>query len=517
MDTIRKTRQSGDMTETTSPPPTQHPPRRLVRTHEDRMIAGVASGLADRTDVPLGLIRLAFIVLAFAGGIGIALYLAGWLLIPDEDSDDPLASTVIRRIDGGASWIGIALVGIAALIFLDQTNIFRGDLAAALVLGVIGVLLYRGDLDAPSLRTNSTKDEMETSSTTEPATKEHNIASATAPKAKRPSQPKAPRPPRETSNLGALTFALGLVTVGVMGVLDAAMTAFDPTPRHYWAAALLIAGLGLVVGAWLGRARGLIALGVILLPIVFLSPLADLDVVGTVGERRSNPETVVDIAEVYELGIGSLTLDLSDIDFAGETVRTRVELGIGELVVTVPNDINVTVEAETGIGELDILGFNQDGLGLDASHSVDGSNGTLHLTTDLGIGSNRVRLVTRSINPGDPISAVGDLVSTIRPVALAPDYTFGDGFHVLDLSDLDGSGSTVSRIQVDTGTLLVKVPDDLGTLVTAHVDRGVLSMLGSETAGSNLQANEVLNPLNGVEVELEIFVGDGVLIVEEGN
>ncbi len=96
------------------------------------------------------MIRVGFALLTLFGGFGLALYLAGWLLIREETESEAIASSLIKRVDGAAGWIGVGLVGLAILIFLDGTGILPGDLAGALVLGVIGVLLYRGELGSGS-------------------------------------------------------------------------------------------------------------------------------------------------------------------------------------------------------------------------------------------------------------------------------------------------------------------------------------------------------------------------------
>jgi len=55
------------------------------------MIGGVCAGIADFFDVDPTLVRLAFIVLGLIGGLAIPLYLAGWVLIPDEGAERSLA------------------------------------------------------------------------------------------------------------------------------------------------------------------------------------------------------------------------------------------------------------------------------------------------------------------------------------------------------------------------------------------------------------------------------------------
>ena len=61
-------------------------------------MAGVATGLARYLGLDVMIIRLAFVVLAIAGGVGIPLYLAGLLLIPEEGSDQSIAGSLIESL-----------------------------------------------------------------------------------------------------------------------------------------------------------------------------------------------------------------------------------------------------------------------------------------------------------------------------------------------------------------------------------------------------------------------------------
>jgi phage shock protein PspC (stress-responsive transcriptional regulator) len=63
----------------------------LRRPIHDRMLTGVAAGLAEYFGVDVRIVRVAFVVLTVAGGAGIPLYLAGLLLIPEEGSDRSIA------------------------------------------------------------------------------------------------------------------------------------------------------------------------------------------------------------------------------------------------------------------------------------------------------------------------------------------------------------------------------------------------------------------------------------------
>jgi phage shock protein PspC (stress-responsive transcriptional regulator) len=90
-------------TTTSQPPPSQaagHDHSHEMRLHRrrgGRMLGGVAVGLADYFDVDPVLVRVGFVVLAFVGGLAVPLYLAGWALIPDEDTDTSIAEEILAR------------------------------------------------------------------------------------------------------------------------------------------------------------------------------------------------------------------------------------------------------------------------------------------------------------------------------------------------------------------------------------------------------------------------------------
>ena len=62
------------------------------------MLAGVCGGLARYLGVDATLVRIVMAVLTVAGGAGVPLYLAGWLLIPEDGSDTSLASSLIQSL-----------------------------------------------------------------------------------------------------------------------------------------------------------------------------------------------------------------------------------------------------------------------------------------------------------------------------------------------------------------------------------------------------------------------------------
>lgn len=222
-----------------------------------------------------------------------------------------------------------------------------------------------------------------------------------------------PVPTRRRSLLTRVTLGLALVTVGVLWSLRVAdVLDVNLGWGKILSAALLVIGLGVLVGSVIGRARPLVVAGVVLLPIVVLSqvvsPWADGRAInlpglfaedgdGRVGGAVHEAPTRVDqVAVSYEMGIGSVRLDLRDLDLNGDSVATTIESGVGEVRVFVPEDAEVSVQAESGIGEVDLFDRERSsGFGAErhAIHSPDDPVGRIDLDLSVGIGSIQVDLV----------------------------------------------------------------------------------------------------------------------------
>ncbi len=71
----------------------------LRRPVDNRMIAGVAAGIARYLGVDTNIVRIAFVVLAFVGGAALPLYVAGWLLIPEDGADQSIAGELFSSLE----------------------------------------------------------------------------------------------------------------------------------------------------------------------------------------------------------------------------------------------------------------------------------------------------------------------------------------------------------------------------------------------------------------------------------
>jgi phage shock protein PspC (stress-responsive transcriptional regulator) len=113
-----------------------------------------------------------------------------------------------------------------------------------------------------------------------------------------------------------------------------------------------------------------------------------------VGERTYNVAGIQDLRENYRLGIGTIVLDLSDVQFpAGEThVNARVD--VGRLDVIVPPDVALRVHGDTQFGDVNVLGDIADGHDVERNVEQDGKR-VLVLDAHVGAGSLRVNRAVR--------------------------------------------------------------------------------------------------------------------------
>ncbi len=285
------------------PPPPPGPPVRgqLRRSRTDKVIGGVAGGLARYSGIDALLWRVGFIALAFAGGTGVLVYLLLWLLMPAVPAAPPGQEPYVP-----------------------------------------------------------------------------------------PAAPAGPRSP-----VPGVTIAGLLITLGVLALLTR-LTDWDPGPRVFLGAALLVVGLGLVAAAYTtGRSAkgGLIALGVILsVALLFASAAPWEGMRGGVGDRTWAPGNAEAVQSTYHGGVGDLLIDLSGVDVSDldRPIRTSLDAGIGDVDIFVPQDADVRVEVNHGLGDVSILDGEgtEDGVypGAGLGAWVDDGDPEIVLTINAGVG-----------------------------------------------------------------------------------------------------------------------------------
>jgi phage shock protein PspC (stress-responsive transcriptional regulator) len=74
------------------------PPKRLVRTRNGRLVAGVCSGIAEYFAIDATVVRLIFLIIALITlGFGALLYLIAWIVMPEEGESASIAENLIKK------------------------------------------------------------------------------------------------------------------------------------------------------------------------------------------------------------------------------------------------------------------------------------------------------------------------------------------------------------------------------------------------------------------------------------
>jgi phage shock protein PspC (stress-responsive transcriptional regulator) len=344
---------------------------RLRRSRTDRKVAGVAGGLGRHFDIDPTIIRVAFVVLAIFGGAGLLLYGVAWLLVPEEGAQR-------ARIDIEPSTRAIVLIAFAAIAALmmigDSWGVFGFPWPLA-VLGIVVLSVMLSRKDRSSATVSLTKD----------------AAPPNAPaQAWQPAPPPVPRPYRGPRLFWA-TLALIAVALGVLRIVELSGTGMPN--GAYPALALAICGGMLVLGAWYGRAGGVLFVGI--LAGLGLG-LANVSMDGFGAREHYAPTTSAAVDANYRMGIGEIELDLSEVsDLQALDGRTiRVHGNVVSIEVIVPDGMDVTATGViSGGGDVDIFGENKDGENPLLTGEVDGGVAVPHLTidADLDLGTITVR------------------------------------------------------------------------------------------------------------------------------
>ncbi|PUA81820.1 PspC domain-containing protein [Nocardioides currus] len=396
---------------------------RLRRAVDDRHIAGVGGGLARHLDIDPIIVRVALVVLVFFGGAGLLLYGAVWLLAPEEGSPaQPLGLDDRNR--------NIALLGAGVLAAIAAVGDFAGAFWFPWPLVIVGLLVvwflnrkqersqrptsYSSPTPPWQSQAFAQSQAVRTEAGTtaeEPATGESPSGGHQAPyqpyqgygstqtyeqtyQGWQPPQAQTYVKPRNPRRRGPILFwftlALIATGIGTLGLIDVSGTAVPAAA--YPALAMALTGAMLLLGAFWGRAGGLIFIGL-------LTVLATL--VGTASDNFEServlhtPTSSSQVRDAYDFGAGEFTVDLSGVtDVEGLDDREiTIDAGIGDVEVVVPEGMDVTVDASTGVGDVAVFGRSSDGLDVSQQGSVDGGDQVpdMNIIIDLGVGQVTVR------------------------------------------------------------------------------------------------------------------------------
>ena len=353
-----------------TPTPADASPRRLVRVDDGRWLGGVAAGLGRYFDVNPLVYRIAFAALAFAGGTGLLLYVAAWLVMPSEDRAESIAVDVLRQ-HRDRPWLvlGVGLLSFAAVLLLSEARFWPGPGNVWLAATLAGAALVWWHVSGRS-------------------------RSEVATAAKGTSAVARPAPtPRKPSLLAPVAGAL-LAAAGVLGLLDV-LDVYDVDLSVVFAIGVAVVGAAIAAGALTGRrVGGLVLLGLLLLACFGVAASTPVSLGAGVGDRVERPVDAASIDRTYELGLGDLTVDLSQAQLPTGVTQVDAHLGVGQLVVLVPPDVAVDVDAHAGAGDVSVFGIQDDGAGVDVDQFFPGPTAdapVLELDADIGFGDLEIR------------------------------------------------------------------------------------------------------------------------------
>jgi phage shock protein PspC (stress-responsive transcriptional regulator) len=326
-----------------APPPPDPGPRRLYKSTDDRMVAGVCAGIAEYFGIDPVIVRVVAVALVFAAGAGLLAYVAAWLLVPDRD-DDP----------GVRPGRAATVVGAVALVaaFVSLSSVWRGNFGAWHWTGPFVSLVFIGLAGLGIWY----------------------LASGEAPSAGGARQV-----------LRRAGFGLALLAVcGLLAIAGAWATAAGGGVLV--AAVVIVAGLWLVAAAFVGGARWLILPALALALPAGVVSAANVSVDGGVGDREYRPVTAGDVRDTYRLGVGRLVVDLRDAKLPPGDHRMKVDLGVGQAVLVVPRDVCVTSVAHAGAGQVTVFDNGSGGVDVDWLDDRRALPGTARLVVDGDIG-----------------------------------------------------------------------------------------------------------------------------------
>jgi phage shock protein PspC (stress-responsive transcriptional regulator) len=375
---------------------------RLRRTTgPNKKIAGVAGGLARHLDIDPLVLRVVLVVLVFFGGAGLIVYGACWLLVP-EDGDDQAPF----NFDDRTRTVALVIAGIIATLALLGDTMggygFPWPLAIVALIVLVVVSLSDRRQDRPRV----------TAPPVPHTTYQATYGAPPVPQTQQgwvqpewqaqqyvtqPIQQPAPRyrnPRKRGPILFWFTLALSALGIGILGMVDAAGAGVADS--SYPALVVGICGAMLLVGAFFGRAGGLILIGL----------LAAVGMAGATADSRvedrtvRTPLTADAVQDTYKIGAGELVLDLTKVTDPENLDGRRLDLrvGAGSIEVILPAALDVEYDAHAGLGDVQVFTDSQDGPGVDMTGTHSGGVGVPELALDIQVGLGEIDVHTPTTN-----------------------------------------------------------------------------------------------------------------------
>jgi phage shock protein PspC (stress-responsive transcriptional regulator) len=393
----------------------------IRRSATDVKLTGLCGGVARYWGVDPLLVRVGWALLALSGGIGLVLYLAGWLLIPVESSDKALADDLFgESVRRWPREVWITLVVVASFVMFAIFGwLSPFSIWPAVVIAVIWYFgFYKGrhdkadkasipPADVPLASAQPAEPQFVrypgpptpfteaaeawqrrveehirqvpvegraaatpnddwpsppsvnlSQQTPDPEPTEHNAFLAEPDPVGLYAEPLTAAPVKMSDTKSAKRLrmvslvALGLTLSG-LGVAQALGVAIPLA--GYLAAALLVIGLTLLAATWLGMARGLLPVGVLLAVAVLIVTAAGPALQVPMSASRS----YTTLAELPVAGdsedFGRLSVDLSQLAVTTDASYTA-RLELGRLEITVPKDAYVVVNYTADMGAVHAYG-----------------------------------------------------------------------------------------------------------------------------------------------------------------
>ena len=361
----------------------------VQRNTDDKWVAGVCSGLANRLGVDPVLVRGGLLLLVIFGGFGLTIYLLAWALLPDRN-DHVVAEGAIRH---GEGWGIVLLVVIGIVTFSDLADrwwVWTILLPTAVLLAFVK--------SSSAGRTREPRGEAPSTPPTPTApVAPHGLGPGRTGTVTAPVPRVVQKRRRRAGVLGLLlTVGLALAAYGV-GTQAAATVSSTAAPEVVGlAAALAAAGLALVLIGLVGRRAALAGfLATALAVLAVLSTTTPPDFI-----RENLKAGLGDVTWVaanqpvggFRHGFGDATLDLTGATDGG---TVTVKMGAGDLTITVPKGTKAATTAKVGVGDVTVRqadgSSRRDGgvdSGKDLTGYVIGSGSTaVTLRAELGAGA----------------------------------------------------------------------------------------------------------------------------------